>query len=294
MRRRLPSLRDGDLIGLAAPASPFDKDLFRQGVKNIQRIGFAARYRQDIFSRQGYLAGPDRRRAGELNRLFADPKVKAILAVRGGYGSSRIIPYLDEKVIRNNPKLLIGYSDMTLLQLYLWKRFGLPSLHGPMLLPHFCARNSGFYLKRVASFLRGERLVIPLKKGQFLQRGKAKGLLIGGCLSLIVGTLGTPFEIDTDGAILFFEDTGEKPYAVDRMLSHLKNAGKFKKLKGLLIGCFPPPFLKVFKGYFKEVKGPVVFGLPFGHASHPVLLPVGVMASLDSKTSRLVFKNPFS
>ncbi|MDO8461946.1 MAG: LD-carboxypeptidase [Deltaproteobacteria bacterium] len=292
---RFSPLRDGELVGLAAPASPFKLGAFKKGLDRLKQLGFRARYRQDLFSRQGYLAGSDRRRAEELNRLFADPEVKVILAVRGGYGTARIIPHLDERVIRTHPKLLVGYSDLTLLQLYLWQRFSVPSLHGPMLLPQLAFAPLS-YLKKVVSFLQGETGPIKIKPQHFLRKGTAEGVLVGGCLSLVVTTLGTPFEIETKDSILFLEDIGEKVYEIDRMLTHLKNAGKFKMVRGILIGRFADKAVrKMMTDFFSDFKGPIAYGLPFGHVSEPLLLPIGIRARLHlGKSGTLNFDRLFS
>lgn len=287
---RFKPLKEGDVLGIAAPASPFDRQKFKKALSVLGQMGFKARYRKDIFKTEGYLAGSDKRRATEINQLFADPKVKALMAVRGGYGCSRLIEHLDLKSISKNKKLLVGFSDLTVLQLYLWNKLKLPSLYGPMFVSQFGNEVSEAYVKKIARILRGEVKDLSLSFGtsQVIRKGKAHGRLMGGCLSLLVASIGTPYEVDTTDAILFFEDQGEAPYKIDRMLTQLRLAGKFKKVRGILIGQMSGTpwsareetvfFKKIFAGF----KGPLLCRMPFGHIREPVPLPIGVMATLDT------------
>lgn len=279
-------LKRDDTIAIAAPAGPFDRGRFLRGVSFLKKAGFRVTYEKGIFSRKDYLAGGDTRRARELNRTLADPKAGALLFARGGYGCLRILPLLKE---RFSPKIVVGSSDLTLLLIHLWKRFRMRSYYGPMVTPHLIQRESVARLQRALTdplFHKKQRLVAR----KILRPGHASGRLVGGCLTLLVSTLGTPWEIDTDGALLFLEDTHEEAYAVDRMLTQLEQAGKLKKIRGIILGTFrqkkilfPASVKAVFQEKFKKFRGPVLWGLRFGHCPDPLLIPFGGEGRIDGR-----------
>ncbi len=284
----MPFIKKGDCIGIAASSSPFDKTLFLKGVQVLKKMGFQVHFRRDIFSKQGYLAGSDKRRVEELTGLITNKKIKAVFFARGGYGSQRIIPYLNPKLLRKHRKPIVGFSDVTALLTFLRQKAGFPTIYGPVITqlgnkPH---RRTIESLKTVPT--------ISLKGCKILKRGKAKGKLVGGCLSLIVSSLGTPYALETKNKILFFEDTDEKTYALDRMLTQLKNAGALKSVRGILIGTLAPAkgdphsIVAMLKERFKDFKGPVVFGIPSGHTKDFVSLPLGKTVSLDTQKRKLV------
>jgi muramoyltetrapeptide carboxypeptidase len=225
-------LEKGDLIAVAAPAGPFDRKKFHHGVFLLKKAGFGMAMRKDITVRRDYLAGDDRRRAAELNEALAAP-FSALLFARGGYGCQRIAPLLNYAKSKFHPKIVMGSSDLTVVLIHLWKKYGLPSYYGPMVAPHLTepktVQRVGRALMDPAFFDRQ-----PLVAKAALKGGTAAGTLVGGCLSLVIATLGTPWELDTRGRILFLEDTNEEPYAVDRMLTQLEQAGKLKGVKGLV------------------------------------------------------------
>jgi muramoyltetrapeptide carboxypeptidase len=270
-------LEKGDLIAVAAPAGPFDRKKFHHGVFLLKKAGFGMALRKDITARRGYLAGDDARRAAELNEALASP-FSALLFARGGYGCQRIAPLLKPKI---HPKIVMGSSDVTVLLIHLWKRYRLPSYYGPMVAPHLTQPKT---VRRVARALTDpkffDRQSIIAKSA--LKGGSAAGTLVGGCLSLVIATLGTPWEIDARGKILFLEDTNEEPYAVDRMLTQLEQAGKLKGVKGLVFGTFkqgktlfPKSIREVLREKLKKFRGPVLWGVRFGHCKDPLILPFG-------------------
>lgn len=274
------------MIAIAAPAGPFDRGRFLRGVSLLKKAGFRVAYEKNIFSKKAYLAGDDTRRARELNRALADPKTGALLFARGGYGCQRILPLLRN---RCSPKVVVGSSDLTVLLIHLWKRFGMRSYYGPMVAPHLILPKNVERLRRALtdSLFHAKQKLIAHK---IIRPGKASGRLVGGCLSLLVSTLGTPWEIDTDNSILFFEDTHEEAYAIDRMLTQLEQAGKLKKIRGIVLGTFrqkkilfPAPVEAVFRKKFRHFRGPVLWGLRFGHCPDPLLIPFGGEGRIEGK-----------
>jgi muramoyltetrapeptide carboxypeptidase len=303
-------LSPGDTIGIIAPASaPPDPKSIDHSVEAIERLGFKPKLGNHVRRRWGFLAGNDRERAGDLMRMVLDRKVKAILCVRGGYGTARLLSLLDYARIRAHPKILIGYSDITSLHCAFLQRAGLVSFHGPML-------NSDLIHESMPAFtLRGllRTLTLAAPAGsicqgyrnrtvEVLRRGQVSGPLIGGNLSLLCTTLGTPFQPDFRKAILLIEDLDEKPYRFDRMLTHLLNAGQLQRVSGIAIGInahCEDPKAKSSKEYRQTVedvlrerllplKVPMVTGLPFGHVPHNATLPIGVRARLDALKGDLV------
>lgn len=283
---KLIPLQKGDCIIVAAPAGPFDRSRFLKGVSLLKKAGFRVRYEPGIFSRKGYLAGDDSRRLREIKTALADPKAGALLFARGGYGCQRLVSHLGG---RCRPKVVVGSSDLTVILIHLWKRFRLRSFYGPMVAPHLILPKNVERLRRALTdplFHAKQRLVAR----KALRPGRASGRLIGGCLSLIASSLGTPWEIDTDGCILFLEDTHEEPYEVDRMLTQLEQAGKLKKIRGIVLGTFrqkkilfPASVEAVFREKFRRFHGPVLWGLRFGHCPDPLLIPFGGEGRIEGR-----------
>ncbi len=290
-------LRAGDTVAVVAPASNLKAEYLARGVAELERLGFRVKHRADILDKAWYTAGSDQRRAEELMEAFADPEVKAVWAARGGYGVMRLLPLLDEAVLRANPKIFIGYSDLTALHLYLYRRFGWVTFHGPMAAKDLVGGEEHYDREILLAALTQTQPTGELKssKTEMLHRGSGKpvsGRLLGGCLSLIVAMIGTPDELDTRDSILFLEDTGTRPYALDRMLQQLRLAGKFDEVRGIVFGEMTDCFQNAEQGYtLQEVLAdctadfriPVMFGLPSGHSPGGNLtLPLGVMATLDA------------
>jgi len=271
-------LKKGSLISIAAPAGPFDRSRFRRGIALLKKAGFRVAFDRGIFSEKAYLAGDDNRRARELDRALSDSQSCAVLMARGGYGCQRVIPLLAKKP---SPKIVVGSSDLTAVLIHLWKKYRLPSYYGPMVAPHFINQKNVSRLRRALTdpdFHRKQRLIAR----KILKPGRASGRLVGGCLSLLTATIGTPLELDTDNAILFLEDTNEEAYAVDRMLTQMEQAGKLKKVRGLVLGTFrqkktlfPRAIEAVFSERFKNRSIPILWGVRFGHCLEPLFLPFG-------------------
>jgi len=290
---RPPALHEGDCIGLAAPASSFKEEELHRGVKVLQALGFRVHYTPRVFEQYRYLAGSDAARAAELQTLFADPTIQAIFCCRGGYGSQRLIPYLDTAVIKANPKIFVGYSDLTSLLLYLYSQCQLVTLHGPVVVGDLPGLAPGV-LRQLKGLLTGDRVAMQppaerLTGLTVLRHGTAEGRLLGGCLSLLVCAVGTPLQPQTRDTILFFEDRGERLYAIDRMLTYLKLAGIFHGVRGLVFGRMerveadrhlPYGVEDVILDVLGDLGVPILYGFPAGHCPQSLTLPFGVRVAL--------------
>ena len=297
---RPPALRAGDCIGLAAPASAFDRHALLMGIEVLQAWGYRVRYTTRVFDRHRYLAGTDAARAAELHALFTDPEIKAIFCCRGGYGSQRLLPYLDADLLVAHAKIFVGYSDLTSLLLYLQTRCRLVTFHGPVVagdLHHGLHPAVGQQLKGV---LAGDREAMQppadlLGALTILRPGEAEGRLLGGCLSLFVCSIGTAFQPDTRGTILFLEDRGERLYAIDRMLTYLRLCGVFDDVRGVIFGNLdvveadrhlPYGVADIILDVLGDLPMPLLYGFPAGHCAQPLTLPFGVRAAI--RDGRLV------
>jgi len=297
-----PALRAGDTVAIVAPASNINADYLARGVTELERLGFRAKYAPEILNKVRYTAGSDERRANELTQAFTDPEVKAVWAARGGYGSMRLFKLLDEEKLHEHPKVFIGYSDMTALHLYLYRRFGWVTFHGPMAAKDLAGGENHYDHKTLIKSITGASPLGEIRsdRTEMLHSGaggRVSGRLLGGCLSLIAAMMGTPDELDTRGSILFLEDTATRPYAIDRMLQQLKLAGKFDEVRGVVFGEMTDCVQHADQGYTiqdvlaectADLNVPVMFGLPSGHS--PVgnfTLPLGVMAALDADQGAL-------
>ncbi len=291
--RRPRAIRPGALIGIAAPAGPIPAETLNAGRLALERLGFETRVRDDILDRDGYLAGSDERRADELMELVRDRDVEAIVCARGGYGCHRIVDRLDADAFREAAKPLVGYSDITTLFLWQRKFAGLVGIHGPMLeKKDSLVGESGSALVRA---LQGTG-PLPRYEGETLVPGWAEGRLVGGSLSVCVASLGTPWELDTRGAILVLEDVTELPYRLDRMLQQLRAAGKLERLAGVALGAFTecdderyPEWTpeRLFDEVFGSLGVPVVRDLPIGHGPCNRPWPFAGRAALDGARGEL-------
>ncbi len=288
------ALVPGNTIGIVAPASTVDPEAFVKGVAELQSGGYKVRYSDSIFARERYFAGPHEERANELMRFFRDPTIDGIFCARGGYGCQHLLSHLDAATIQTNPKVFVGYSDVTVLLQYLENQCGMVCFHGPMVAREF-ALGEPFYNRRnfvqcTTSLQPGLRLTASGL--ETLQPGTARGRLTGGCLSLLTATLGTNYEIQTENKILFLEDVNAKPYQIDRMLMHLKLAGKLSRLRGVVFGemldCVQSPdqsyrLQEVLVSILTEYRFPILYGLPSGHTTTGALtLPFGIEAILNA------------
>lgn len=286
-----PFLTPGDTIGIATPASPFKAEDLREGIYLLKQWGFKVTRGRKGVVRKDYLAGTDRERSDELMGLFCDPGIKAILCSRGGYGAMRILEFLDFNLIKDHPKFFMGFSDITVLLTALWKNAGLMAFHGPMVttLPRLVASS----LTRVQSTLMGQyQIEIPLDRNRAIFPGSARGILVGGNLTMLTHLIGTSCEPDWDQAILFLEDCGEDPYRVDRLFMHLRLRGCLERVSAILLGKFTGFDKKDLSlSRVKEILGasntPVWTGLPVGHGSRNIPLPIGAPAFIDGERGLL-------
>ena len=289
-----PSLQFGDVVQIVAPASNLKAEYLARGVAELTHLGFRVNYDPTILEKEHYTAGSDERRASELMSAFTNPEVKAVWAARGGYGVMRLFPLLNEDLLRANPKILIGYSDLTALHLYLYRRFGWVTFHGAMAAKDLAGGATHYDQKTLLTAITRNTPMgeIEALGTEMLHFGKTvSGRLLGGCLTLITALMGTPDELDTTDSILFLEDIGVRPYQLDRMIQQLKLAGKFDHVRAIIFGEMNDCIQNTEQGYtLQEVLRdltadlhiPVMFGLRSGHSKlGNITLPLGVKATLD-------------
>lgn len=290
---RPPALRSGDTIRLVSPASWFDPQRLQSGIDHLTKLGYVPQVATHTLARFGqYTAGNSAQRLEDLHNAFADPAVRAILCTRGGYGSMDLLQKLNLKLVRDNPKILIGCSDITSLALWLHDATGLIVFHGPMAAGDFARENGVDHASWNSALLHSEPWQLGEKSGlRTLKPGRAHGKFYGGCLSILVASLGTPYEIQTKDTILFLEDVGTKPYQIERMLLQLSLAGKLKDVRGIIFGAMmdcvqpgaAPDLLEpVLTRILSDFPGPVAIGLRSGHVpERNITLPIGVHSELD-------------
>jgi len=306
-------LKPGDTVGLITPSTfVSDPDRIAAAVRTVEYFGLKMKMGQNVRKQTGYVGGTIAQRLSDLHDMFRDPEVKAVFTIRGGYGSGQLLDDIDYDLIRRNPKIFVGFSDITAMHLAIHKKTGLVTFHGPVTLSKFTGytqehfRKAMFDSKPIGS-VTNPPLSDPLWPSHTLRTvkpGKARGPLIGGNLSLIASLMGTPYEIDTRGKILFIEDVGEQPYSIDRMLTQLRLSGKLKSAAGIIFGecedCrrsdYKPSFDATFSlgevvdNILGELKIPVLSGLTIGHTDDQLTLPLGVMATLDADKGELVIE----
>jgi len=294
--RQIPkALGQGSCIVPIAPASPGKPERIAAGKRELERLGFSLAPERGM-NAEGYFAGSPTERRSQFLDALNDPSVDALFATRGGYGSAYL---LDEGLPEAlaSPKPVVGFSDLTTLEVYLWQRHRWPTFYGPMLAAGLDAGANTANGYDSLSFRHALTNAscgweTPLA-GETLYPGSAEGILLGGAMTLLEATLGTPWEIDTTGSILILEDRGMKPYQVDRVLLHLKHAGKFAGIRAMILGDFPeceppvahsPSVQDVARRILAPLKIPVIFGAPVGHTARPMLtLPLGVPARLTAE-----------
>jgi muramoyltetrapeptide carboxypeptidase len=298
-----PRLREGDTIAIVAPGSTVERrDLLNPGIRMLEKMGFRVRFDDRIFQSSRYLAGEDHSRAEELMRAFEDPFVRAIITLRGGYGCSRLIPLLMEKRLRQNAKVFMGFSDITTLHLFFRRRFGWITFHGPMAAsPGFESTSADQQEHLMALWTDPEyRAVLRFPQLETIVPGSAEGMLTGGCLSLIVASIGTLYEIKTEGKILFLEDHGEPPYRLDRMFMHLQLAGKLRSIAGLVLGSFPGcepsqgnyTAMDTLKEIVSRLGVPALANFPAGHGAENWAFALGAKVRVDTEERSLKFLEP--
>ena len=286
-------LTKGSTIGVVAPAGSVDEASLLAGVKAIRERGFNVELCENIGGRKGYLAGSAAQRARELEVFFRRDDIAAIFSARGGFGSIQILPLLNLQSARY-AKIFVGYSDITILLNWLLQAYRLVTFHGPMVAMDFAKGLSESNADRFWGILTGELRAWTCDLGEVIRPGQAVAPMMGGCLSLLVTTLGTPYEIDTRGKLLFLEDVGEKPYRIERMLTHLKMAGKLNDLAGVVCGHFADcngegdrDVRQIVGEIFSEADYPVAMGLAAGHGEENLLLPFGVAMALNATVATL-------
>ena len=292
-----PALRPGDTVGIVAPASNVKPSELQAGCEALRRAGYKPFYLDSILDRDLYFAGTVARRIRELEQMFESEEVRAVICARGGYGANYLLKELDPARIIRNPKIFVGYSDLTALLTH-FVDSGLVTFHGPMVAKDWSHQNGVNLESWLAALTQESSWEVPLDEHVIaLIEGEAEGILYGGCLSLLVASLATPFEIQTDGTILFLEDVAAKPYQIDRMLMQLKVAGKLDKVRGLIFGemldCMQAPkqdytLPEVITRIVGDLGIPVVYGLKSGHVtSNNITLPLGVKVKLQGAKEKV-------
>jgi len=308
------ALQKGDNIGLITPSSSISRDNFEKTLQNIEKLGFKAKYSDNIRVKKGFLAGTDEQRLTDLHDMFENENIDGIVCARGGYGAGRILSMLNYDLIRNNPKVLVGYSDITALHMGIYTQAGLVCFHGPngdSTYTDFSRQQYERLLLKASDnyILSGKDPLLEVEEDDSnirplpvtIRGGTAQGELVGGNLTLISTLMGTPYELDFRGKIVFLEDIGEAPYRVDRMLTQLLLAGKLEQAEGIAFGTFvdcefdedDPDFpdslslKEVIVDRSKSLNIPIVFGMPFGHISHNGILPYGIPAELNAEEHTL-------
>lgn len=307
-------LKPGAVVGIISPASAtFVREELNIVLDAVRGLGLVPKLAPHVSDRYGYLAGSDRDRAADINQFFQDPQVAALLPIRGGWGCSRILPYLDYEVIRQNPKIIIGFSDITALISGINARSQVVTFHGPHGLTSWRTSQTEYFrrvlfageLVTIANIKDGDdtdRLMQVKNRIQTITPGKAKGKLIGGNLSVLSAIVGSPYLPNMAGAILFLEDTGENIYRLDRLMTHLKIAGVFDKLAGFIFGqcpgCTPDAdygsltLEEVVWGHIQPLKIPAYYGAAIGHVENIVTLPIGLKVEIDANTGSIRMLEP--
>jgi muramoyltetrapeptide carboxypeptidase len=303
-----PRLKNGDTIALVTPGSYITEQEKEESINNLRSLGFNVTYSDRLMQKNGYFSANDEERAADLNEMFERKDVQGIMCARGGYGCARILPYLDYDLIEENPKALIGFSDVTALQYAIYKNSGLVTFHGPVSISTF----SSFSVRNFENVLINPTFELELENSKtgnnynpygitIISHGIAEGELVGGNLSIVVSLIGTEYDIDFSGKIVFLEEFLEEPYRVDRMLTQMIQAGKFDDAAGIALGVFKlcepnksnPAFsgsfslMEVLKDRLGNLGIPVIYGLSFGHIADKFTLPFGGKAELNSETKQL-------
>jgi muramoyltetrapeptide carboxypeptidase len=299
-------LSKGDVIGIISPASSSDDILkVESGVRYLEKQGYKVEVGKNVGKFHGYLAGKDDERVEDIHYMFKKRNINAIMCVRGGYGSPRLLDKIDYKLIKDNPKIFIGYSDITALQMAILSKTGLVTFAGPMLAVDFADEISGFteeiFWAMITSNKKLGKITQPDDEKIFaLVKGSAKGRIVGGNLSLLSSLVGTNYLPDFKDKILLLEEIGELPYRIDRMLNQLRLAKVFNVINGVILGTFidcneTDPLKKtltlgeVISDYFAKLKIPVVYNLKHGHVKDSLTIPIGITAKLNASRNYLEF-----
>jgi len=299
-------LNKNDVIGIISPASsPDEQSRVQKGVKYLESLGYRVKVGANVGKNHGYLAGTDQQRVDDIHSMFKDKNIKAIFTLRGGYGGFRLLDKIDYRIVKNNPKIFVGYSEITSLQMAFFEKAGLMTFAGPMVAVDFYDEVSPytneFFWSTITSNKKLGKIKFPEnQKLPFLNKGLASGRLIGGNLAVFAALLGTPYFPNLTGKILMIEDIGELPYRVDRMLNQLRLSGSFKKIKGIILGRFVDchehdPNKKtltlgeVIADYVGTLKIPSIYTFPHGHIKDFVTIPFGLKVNLNATKGSVEF-----
>ena len=292
-------LRKGDAIGIISPASSEDDvTLVNKGIKYIESLGYRTELGKNLNNNRGYLAGTDEERIEDIHQMFNDKNVKAIFCLRGGYGASRLLDKIDYNLIKRNPKIFVGFSEITSLQMAFLKKIKLITFAGPMVVPNFSKNRSEYteekFWQLITSNKKPGKLLSPrLKKIPNINSGIASGRLVGGNLTVFTSLIGTKFFPELKDKILFLEDVSESPYKIDRMINQLRLNQVFKKVKGIILGRFVDciehdankktlTLGEIMHDYLKDINVPVIYTFPHGHVKDILTLPIGVKTKLNA------------
>jgi muramoyltetrapeptide carboxypeptidase len=286
-------LKQGDTFGIVAPAGSFDRNLFDSGVRILRDMGFNTTVDERIFGQSGYLAGTDDQRADQLAQMIDDDQVDAIICARGGFGCLRMLPHLDFGRVQRNPKPLVGFSDITALHQALFIQAGLVTFHGPTVTT-LARADAATWQSMLHAMTQPDPVRLDLSQASIVQDGVARGVFLGGNLTTLSHLIGTPFMADLAGCLLLIEETGEKPYRIDRMLTHLRLAGCLDALAGLVLGTFDDcgamaEIEALVLHHFGGGQIPIVSEVSIGHGSCNLTVPLGLPAELDTHKGVLTF-----
>jgi len=298
-------LKPEDKVGLITPAGFITEEKLHNAINNLASIGLKPVFHKNILEKKGYLAGSDERRLNELHSMYKDENIKAIWCVRGGYGTTRVLDKISYNLIKQNPKPLLGYSDITALNQAIYKKTGIPGFQAVVASGNF----TPYVVENLKNclFSNSENIKINIfeehkEDAYIITEGNMSGTLAGGNLALIVSLLGTPFDMAWDNKIIFLEDVSEAPYRIDRMLTQLISSGKFNRVKGIILGkfndCEPDEDDKINSMSLKEViidrlkplNIPAVYGFSFGHIKNRAIIPVGINANFNTENLSLSIK----
>lgn len=285
-----PPVVPGATIGVVAPGGAVNRDALARGVAELERMGFRVRLGAHVLERRRYLAGTTDARLADLIAMLRDPDIGAVLCARGGYGTTHLLPHLDPALVAAHPKLVVGYSDVSPLLGWVVERSGVVALHGPMVATDVAKGLTDRAAARLLALLAAPGATWREPITEVVAAGAATGRLVGGCLSSLVALLGTPYALETDGAVLFLEDVAERPYRVDRMLTHLRLAGKLERIAAVVLGSFADcdgasaddALADVFRDCFADAPFPVVAGFPAGHLSENLPMALGLPVRVDA------------
>lgn len=288
-------LKKGDTLGIIAPASFTSQEKVESAKTNLEKMGFKVVLGESTKSKWYSYAGTEEVRVRDIHNFFSNPEIDGIICMRGGYGCNRMVEMIDYSIIKNNPKVFVGYSDITTLHTAFYRKTGLVTFHGPMAVSNFAGEYNQDTYKNFIEVLTEAKDSFVMKNFSkelgVLSEGKAVGEIVGGNLATIMATLGTEYDADYNGKILFLEEVGEKTYKIDRFLNQLKKAGVFQKVNGIILGDFrncPPDseddmsLMEVFEDYLKGLGIPVVYDFETGHSEPMLTLPLGAKAEIDT------------